>query len=458
VVRSACITAAYQSADTVLCQNYALAFTDLSTCDGTINRWEWNFGDGSAPLVYNAYQPQVIHTFDSAGTFPIELVVSTLVGASTITDTTRLPVLVLPSPLAGFTVPDACMGNKVPFTDTTHANGATMLNFRWDFGDASTLEDTAVIRNPKYRYNAPGEFTTTLVVNNQYGCADTVQQNVQVFGLPDAGFASSLACVGQKTYFFDASQPYLASLSAWGWRISDSLGWLSQMQGQQPEHVFDSAGNYMVRLTVADTNGCTDTLTQQVLVNPAPVSAFSFTDNVDDTQGLVQFTNGSIGAVEYYWDFGNGKTSSKVSPSVLYNDDGTYKVMLISVNEFGCQDTALIDYEMMFKGLYVPNAFAPGGTIQQVQLWKPVGVNLASYRAEVYNSHGVLLWNSSEIDEKGRPTQGWDGSFNGKPCQQDVYVYHIHAVFRDGTIWYNTDVGNRKGLSEPVWGTISLIR
>ena len=85
-------------------------------------------------------------------------------------------------------------------------------------------------------------------------------------------------------------------------------------------------------------------------------------------------------------------------------------------------------------------------------------MNLASYRAEVYNSHGVLIWYSSELDENGRPAQGWDGTFNGKPCQQDVYVYHIHAVFRDGTIWYNTDVGKRKGLSEPVWGTISLIR
>ena len=119
---------------------------------------------------------------------------------------------------------------------------------------------------------------------------------------------------------------------------------------------------------------------------------------------------------------------------------------------------ALIDYEMMFKDLYVPNAFAPGGTIQQVRLWQPVGVNLASYRAEVYNSHGLLLWSSSDIDDKGHPTQGWDGTFNGKPCQQDVYVYMIRAVFCDGTIWYNTDVGKRKGLLEPVWGTISLIR
>jgi len=39
-----------------------------------------------------------------------------------------------------------------------------------------------------------------------------------------------------------------------------------------------------------------------------------------------------------------------------------------------------------------------------------------------------------------------------------VYVWKISAIFRDGSIWYNQDVGEHKGLSEPVYGTITLIR
>jgi len=132
--------------------------------------------------------------------------------------------------------------------------------------------------------------------------------------------------------------------------------------------------------------------------------------------------------------------------------------MLVSVSDQGCHDTTMITYEMMFKGLYVPNAMAPGGTIQSTRIWKPVGVNLATYTAEIYNSHGMLLWKSSLLDENGTPAESWDGTYNDKPCQQDVYVWKITAIYRDGSIWYNTDVGEHEGLSEPKWGTVTLIR
>ena len=34
----------------------------------------------------------------------------------------------------------------------------------------------------------------------------------------------------------------------------------------------------------------------------------------------------------------------------------------------------------------------------------------------------------------------------------------LQAIFRDGTIWNNKDVGNHDKLTEPVFGTIVLIR
>ena len=211
-------------------------------------------------------------------------------------------------------------------------------------------------------------------------------------------------------------------------------------------------------LTVADTNGCADTIVKMVTVRPSPISAFSYTNNIDNTQGQVQFTNASAGGKTYYWDFGNGETSYYESPTEKYTEDGTYHVMLVTVSDLGCHDTATKVFELMFKGLYVPNAFAPGGTVQGTRYWKPVGVNLASYRAEVYNSQGVMIWSSTMLDSNGTPIEGWDGSFKEKPCQQDVYAWKIMAVFRDGTVWYNTDTGDHNGLNQDKWGTVTLIR
>ncbi len=457
VTRSACIVAAAISTESLLCQNYNLTFADISTCDGTITQWNWNFGDGTLQLNYGTYQPTVTHTFLNPGPYTISLKVSTQVGISTISDSTTLQILVKLTPLAGFSVDPVCLGIKAEFNDTTNANGATTLFYRWEFGDEG-VADTSNLKNPDYLYSVPGTYHPELIVKNQFGCQDTATADLTVNGLPDAGYSNSLACSGQMTYFFDASRPFIAPIAEWGWRVNDSLGMVGSMQGNTPAFTFDSTGRYQVMLTVADSIGCADTIIQQVAVNPSPASAFSYTENVDEIQGQIQFTNGSVGAEEYYWDFGNGETAYSESPIITYAEDGTYEVILVSVSENGCHDTATITYEMIFKGLWVPNAFAPGGTIQATRYWKPVGVNLASYNVEVYNSYGALLWKSSKLDEKGAPAEGWDGTYNEKICQQDVYVWKIQAIFRDGSVWYNQDVGEHKGLSEPVWGTITLIR
>ncbi len=42
--------------------------------------------------------------------------------------------------------------------------------------------------------------------------------------------------------------------------------------------------------------------------------------------------------MNYYWDFGNGTTSTLVSPSVTFAP-GTYTVTLIATGNFGCSDT-----------------------------------------------------------------------------------------------------------------------
>ena len=282
---------------------------------------------------------------------------------------------------------------------------------------------------------------------------------MQVYGLPDASWNTSLACEGQPTFFFDHSEPYLAPLNLWGWRVSDSTGaFMGSMQGATPQWVFPQVGKYRVLLTASDTNTCADTLSALVNVQPSPVSAFSFEENFDQVQGQVQFTGGAIGAQQYYWDFGNGELSTAVSPLVAYSEDGNYTVTLVTLNEQGCSDTLTMQYSLLFKGLYVPNAFAPGGTLQQTRYWKPVGVNLATYHCQVYNTHGALIWESKKLDENGAPMEAWDGTYKDHPVQQDVYVWKIQAIFRDGTIWNNKDVGEHEKLTTEVFGTVVLIR
>lgn len=59
------------------------------------------------------------------------------------------------------------------------------------------------------------------------------------------------------------------------------------------------------------------------------------------TAGSVQFTNASIGAKQYHWDFGDQKTSSLESPKHTYTKNGTYQVVLVASN-CGQTDTSTV--------------------------------------------------------------------------------------------------------------------
>jgi len=443
--------------DTLICQNYSLTIANNSSYISSIDQWIWNWGDGSAPVTDTVYKPTISHTYTLPGVFTISLKIISVYNGIPIVDSTFKTITVKPTPVAGFTSTGSCAGSRVNFYNSTFNNGTPVASYSWNFGDPATVSDSSGLKNPSYTYTSAGEFEAQLIVVSSLGCSDTATNKVNMYGSPSADFNFSVACIGQSTYFFDQSDPNLAPLIHSGWIISDGLHTIGKMTGPTASFIFDSLGMYTVLHAVSDTNGCSDSLTYKITVVPTPLSVFNVNDNFENIQGQIQLENGSLGADEYFWEFGNGSSSNVTSPIITFNEDGDYLIQLYAKNNYGCVDSAAVLYKMMFKGLWVPNAFAVGPQ-QDVRLWKPVGVNLMYYKADVYNRWGQLLWSSTLINEKGQPVEGWDGTYNEKPCQEGVYTWKITAIFKDGSIWYNDDVGNHDKLSGGTSGTITLIR
>jgi hypothetical protein len=223
--------------------------------------------------------------------------------------------------------------------------------------------------------------------------------------------------------------------------------------------------------TLADNDRISCTLTtgagkgqgDQVSVNSNEITvtvyntraAFAIREEGGLSLGNVHLLNRSVGADEYIWDLGNGMSSYAENPEVTFYDEGVYLIRLVANKAGFCSDTALLNYNMRFKGLYIPNAFAPMASNSLPGVFKPAGIGLKRFRIEVYDNWGHLLWQSEALDESGIPTESWDGTSNGRLMPQDTYMWKADAEFFDGTVWTGSDIGKGAGRN---MGTVTLIR
>jgi gliding motility-associated-like protein len=139
----------------------------------------------------------------------------------------------------------------------------------------------------------------------------------------------------------------------------------------------------------------------------------------------VSFTNNSTGADSYFWDFGNGNTSTIISPTnSYYNTTGNTLVTLYALTNNGCIDSASVVITYIEDAIfYVPNTFTPDQD-EFNQTWGPVftqGFDPYNFDLFVFNRWGEVIWESHDATKK------WDGTYGpkGLDCPDGVYTWKI---------------------------------
>lgn len=186
---------------------------------------------------------------------------------------------------------------------------------------------------------ANGSVALILTSTNNYGCAasdDTL--NVTFKAAPIADFTFNVACAGDNTNFIDASTTTDGTISSWLYDFGD----LSTSIADNPIHPYQASGSYSVTMIVGGSNGCYDTIVQNVDVNPVPFVDFEALIPCEGTEtqfnDLSTISGGSI--VSWDWIFDNGQgTSSIQNPAYTFNASGFYQVSLTVESDLGCQVT-----------------------------------------------------------------------------------------------------------------------
>jgi gliding motility-associated-like protein len=215
--------------------------------------------------------------------------------------------------------------------------------WHWDFGNGGT----STLQNPSATFFAVGTYSVTLTVTNNNGSSsNTVTKTayITVLNEPTVNFSANTTtgCTPAVIQFNDMSQsPAGTSISNWEWDFGDN----QTATGQNPTHIFRTAGSFTVTLKITNSAGCTTLYSKAnyININPGVVPRFNFTDpGVCRAPATIAFTNNSNGpgTLSYQWDFGDGGTSTQMDPSYTFTTNNTYRVVLHVSSSLGCSDSA----------------------------------------------------------------------------------------------------------------------
>lgn len=299
------------SFDTVCAQDDQVTFINTST--GGVN-YQWDFGDGNTSTLMNP-----THTYANGGTYNVTLIVENNVNCF---DTLTQSVPVYEKPQISINADTVCLNVPSQFL----YNSTVPLNqWNWDFGDFTGSTQPT----PTHVYTVADTFVVTLIGTTADGCKDTAQTLAIVKPLPIADFSADTVCQGLPTSFVDNS----FSAVNWSWDFGDG----NSSTLQHPTHVYASDGTFNVTLIVFNSAGCSDTTAKNVIVHPNPIANFGA-----DTVCLnfpTTFTDSSVGAIQWYYLFGDGNTSTQTNPQHVYATPDTFIAQQIVTNIYGCKDT-----------------------------------------------------------------------------------------------------------------------
>ncbi len=362
------------SADNTTSCNGTIQFIDNSI--GAATSWVWLFGDGSTSSLQNPS-----HTYTSSGSYNVSLKVTNIIGTDSLVQNNFITVNLPAPPIPSNTNVNIACGD---FTTLSATGG---LQIQWfDAPVGGTLLDTG------------NTFTTPIISNNEtYYVQSNIAPPSDYVGPFDnaIGGGNNYTVNTNRALVFDCMSPLtLVSVKVIALGAGDRTIQLKNSAGtilyssviNIPNGVSRIDLNYSIPVGTGYQLGCLavanlyrnnsganypytfpgmltitgNTATSSAgyyyffydweIKGPSCISARSvvnvnvtepiaaFTEN---TLGLTTtFTNNSIDATAYLWDFGDGNTSTLLNPTHLYQMDGIYTVTLYAYSG-NCVDTLI---------------------------------------------------------------------------------------------------------------------
>ncbi|HNP16824.1 MAG TPA: PKD domain-containing protein [Fulvivirga sp.] len=311
--------------------NKTIACTNSSTIEfsspDTYTSWLWDFGDGKQATTSSAN-----HTYSGAGKYNVSLQVQDKNGCtSSIIKNNYIEIKAPPTPSISYSDSLLCVGGQILFKNLTK----NTENVLWSFSDGYSTSENSFSRT----FDTPGDYDLVVIINGDNGCTTQLIKNKLITVVdvetPDIDITNTVGCSPLTSTFINNTPGAIA----YDWEV-DGVNYTSKTF----EHIFEQPGTYSVIAKTVYNSGCVNINTYEslIVVNSDEISISA--DNYTGCQPLTtQFSFSNNNVSNIVWDFGNGKTSDELAPTVVYNNSGQYTARATYTNEYGCVQTITLD-------------------------------------------------------------------------------------------------------------------
>ena len=369
-------------------------FINLTSNSSSLT-WQWYFGDGAT-----SGQTSPTHTYVQNGIYNVWLIATDSAGC---TDSVQKTVVIGGGDTVNINI-TSCDTTFVFAGQTISTSGTYSLTLQNVQGcDSLILLNLTIL--PKH------QMTISAAI-----CSDSVYDfggvQLHTSGIYTHLFQNSLGCDSLVTLNLTVVEPQTDTVRAD--ICEDSTFYFA---GQ----TFDSAGTYVFYFE--NSTGCDSTVYLLLSLAGTPAVNFQFAPIIPETNIPTTFKNTSSNCIGYWWDFGDGTSSSEADPIHQYSETGQYTVCLTGWNAEGCSSTVCKRVDAsVFYVIDVPTAFSPNDDgYNDVLYVKGIGVKEFTFR--IYNRWGNLVFETNDL------TKGWDGTYHGIKQDIEAFAYTLKATF-----------------------------
>lgn len=227
----------------------------------------------------------------------------------------------------------ACMDSVL--LETVLADAIPPITYEWNTGES----------NPSI-FGDDGTYWVN--ITDSAGCSATDTFQLYTNNYPVAEFTIEDVCediqINLENLSVEFAEPGVTplQLTGWDWNFGDNIGTSNQ---ENPNYTYETPGTYTINLNITNENGCEDSYSATLTVNPHAVMDVSVAPVCNDSTSKfinnTQIVSGNI--VDWQWDFDdNGATSTEQSPEHEFSGVGEYNVTLTAISDEGCENDTTI--------------------------------------------------------------------------------------------------------------------